>query len=160
MRFRLTAAAASRPAAGPVPRLVEACADKSTSAARDRERRTGSISACLMQAAERLPATRLGALGTEPFWAARIEGRCITYTHPEDRAGTRIWTRYNSGADGDSWSGALSGHPFELRTRTQPDCSNGMSDKRYPLAVELRVTENEGPAALNKWTRQPQAGTE
>ena len=93
----------------------------------------------MMQGSERLHVTPHRAVGTEPFWAARIEGRCVNYSHPEDQDGTRVWTRYAKGPDGDTWSGALGGRLFQLRTRTEPGCSDGMSDKRYPLAVELIV---------------------
>ena len=92
-----------------------------------------------MQGSERLRNPRLRAVGTEPFWGARIEGRCVTYSHPDDQAGTRVWTRYSRAADGDSWSGALNGRPFVLRARAQPNCSDGMSDRRYPYAVDLLV---------------------
>ena len=92
-----------------------------------------------MQRSERLRGPRLRAVGTEPFWGARIEGRCITYSHPEDPDGTRVWTRYSGMGDGGSWSGALDGRPFTLRVRPQPNCSDGMSDKRYPYAVDLVV---------------------
>lgn len=97
--------------------------------------------ACRMQDGERLTMTPLRAIGTEPFWGARIEGRCVTYSTPEDQAGTRIWTKYNPGPDGGIWSGALGGRQFELRTRPAPPpgCSDGMSDNRYPHAVTLRV---------------------
>ncbi len=81
----------------------------------------------------------LRAVGTEPFWGARIEGRCVTYTHPDDQAGTRIEATYTAEPAGGAWIGALGGRPFELRTRAQPGCSDGMSDKVYPLAVELLV---------------------
>lgn len=97
--------------------------------------------ACRMQTGEKLTATTLRAIGTEPFWGARIEGRCVTYSTPEDQAGTRIWTKFNPGPDGGIWSGALDGRQFELRTRPvpPPGCSDGMSDNRYPFAVTLRV---------------------
>ena len=88
---------------------------------------------------ERLAVTPLRAVGTEPFWGARIEGRCVTYSHPDDPKGTRIWTRYAKGADGESWSGALGGRLFELRARAAPGCSDGMSDNVYPIAVALAV---------------------
>jgi uncharacterized membrane protein len=98
------------------------------------------ISACLMQGKERLSVRPLRAVGTEPFWAARVEGRCVTYSHPEDQKGTRVWTRYTPGANGGgTWVGALGGRPFELRVRAAPGCSDGMSDKNYPLAVDLLV---------------------
>lgn len=97
------------------------------------------VSACLIQDGERLDASPLRAVGTEPFWGASIEGRCVTYSHPEDQQGTRVWTRYQRTAEGGRWSGALGGRPFVLVTRRQPGCSDGMSDRRYPLAVELLV---------------------
>lgn len=37
------------------------------------------------------------------------------------------------------WTGALDGRPFELRTRAARGCSDGMSDKSYPVTVELLV---------------------
>lgn len=97
-------------------------------------------SPCLMQGSERLAVVPLRAIGTEPFWGARIEGRCVTYSHPDDQAGTRVWTRYAPGAGGGgTWGGALGGRRFELRIRPQPGCSDGMSDRRYPYAAELLV---------------------
>ncbi|MBA2466703.1 MAG: hypothetical protein H0V46_03760 [Sphingomonas sp.] len=95
--------------------------------------------ACLTQDGKPVPANRLRAIGTEPFWGARIEGRCITYSHPEDQSGTRVWTRFSGTAAGGSWSGSLRGSPFLLKTRPQAGCSDGMSDNRYPIAVTLTV---------------------
>lgn len=98
------------------------------------------VSPCLMQGSERLAVRRLRVVGTEPFWGARIEGRCVTYSHPEDQSGTRIWTRYTAApGGGGTWAGALGGRRFELRIRPQAGCSDGMSDQRYPLAAELFV---------------------
>lgn len=95
---------------------------------------------CLTQGADRLAVKPLRALGTEPFWSARVEGRCVTYSTPEDQQGTRVWTRYSPEASGGgSWLGQLDGKPFELRTRAEPGCSDGMSDKSYPMAAELAV---------------------
>jgi uncharacterized membrane protein len=82
-------------------------------------------------------------VGTEPFWGARIEGRCVTYSHPQDQRGTRIWTRYTSHPNGGVWIGAVAGQRFELRTLTQPGCSDGMSDRKYPMAVQLLVEEEQ-----------------
>jgi len=100
----------------------------------------GALSACLLQDGARLDATPLRAVGTEPFWGARIEGRCVTYSHPDDLDGTRVWTRHAPRPGGGGiWSGALENRRFELSTRPRPGCSDGMSDKRYPIAVELLV---------------------
>lgn len=99
-----------------------------------------SVSPCLMQDGQRLSSKSLRAVGTEPFWAARIEGRCVTYSHPEDQQGARVWTRFTPTTHGGgAWRGALGGRQFELRTRSTPGCSDGMSDKSYPLAAELLV---------------------
>lgn len=100
---------------------------------------SGAVSACLMQGDERLQVKPFRAVGTEPFWAARVEGRCVTYSTPEDQQGVRVWTRYSDAAGGGTWIGQLGGKPFEMRTRAEPGCSDGMSDKIYPVAVELSV---------------------
>ena len=94
---------------------------------------------CLMQMGQHLNGPALRAIGTEPFWSARIEGRCITYSHPQDPDGTRIWARYSVHPSGGTWSGAVEGLRFELRTTRRPGCSDGMSDRDYPIAVQLTV---------------------
>ncbi|MFN3387802.1 MAG: hypothetical protein ACK40O_02655 [Allosphingosinicella sp.] len=101
--------------------------------------------ACMMQDGERLRVAPLRAVGTEPFWAASIEGRCVTYSHPEDQAGTRVWTTYTPGpgGGGGTWEGALGGRRFVLAVRPQAGCSDGMSDRRYPYAVALTVAGEE-----------------
>jgi uncharacterized membrane protein len=107
---------------------------------------------CHMQGSESLRVTPLRAVGTEPFWAARIEGRCVTYSHPEDQAGTRVWTRYAPGTGGGgTWTGSLDGRPFALTVRPQAGCSDGMSDRVYPLAATLTVggEQRTGCAAPN-----------
>lgn len=109
------------------------------------------VGACLIQDGEPLRITPIKAIGTEPFWGARVEGRCVTYSTPEDQDGTRIWTRYDPGADGGVWVGALDGQPFKLVTRHRPDCSDGMSDRRYPMEAILTVRgeERRGCASPN-----------
>jgi len=96
-----------------------------------------SVSPCLLQGSDSLAVRPRRAVGTEPFWGARIEGRCVIYSTPEDQDGTRIWTRYSEAAGVERWSGMLHGQPFELHIRSQPACSDGMSDKRYGSAAAL-----------------------
>lgn len=98
-----------------------------------------TVNPCLVQDGQKLAVQPLRAIGTEPFWAARIEGRCVTYSHPEDQQGTRVWARYSATPQGGRWEGALDGRPFALQTRAAPGCSDGMSDRVYPIAVELLV---------------------
>lgn len=94
---------------------------------------------CLVQDGKPVTVAALRATGTEPFWGARVEGRCVTYSNPENQAGTRLWTRFAPGPGGGTWSGSLDGKRFELRIRTKAGCSDGMSDKSYPLEAELLV---------------------
>ena len=99
-----------------------------------------SVHPCLIQEGEAVT-HKLKALGTEPFWAAAIEGRCITYKTPEDQAGTRVWAHVDTGPDGPVWNGALRSSPFRLALKpaAPPGCSDGMSDKTYPMDAILRV---------------------
>lgn len=80
-----------------------------------------------------------GAVGTKPFWGARIEGRCVQYSHIEDQKGTRVWPQYTRNEVGEVWLGMLNGKAFQLQLRSEPGCSDGMSDKRYPMSVELKI---------------------
>ena len=102
-----------------------------------------NVSACLIQDGEELRITPVRAIGTEPFWNAQAEGRCVTYSTPDDPKGTRIWTRFNPGPDGGVWVGAFDGKPFKLITRLRQGCSDGMSDRSYPLDATLTVRGEE-----------------
>jgi uncharacterized membrane protein len=92
-----------------------------------------------VQEGKQLNVPSIRAVGTEPFWSAQIEGRCVTYSQPENSNGTRVWTRYSANASGGTWTGALGGKPFVLRSVRQAGCSDGMSDRHFPLKVEITV---------------------
>ena len=114
-------------------------------------------SPCLDQDGKPVPApNRLRAIGTEPFWGARIEGRCVTYSHPEDQTGDAGVDRIRAGPRrAAAGRGSLGGKPFVLRTRPQPGCSDGMSDNRYPIAVTLTVGgEQRTGCAEPLWRRR------
>ncbi|MET1111411.1 MAG: hypothetical protein ABWX67_07800 [Allosphingosinicella sp.] len=96
-------------------------------------------SPCIVQDGKPVIVAALRAVGTEPFWGALIQGRCVTYSTPDDQKGARLWTRFAPAPGGGTWSGTLGGKRFELRIRTEAGCSDGMSDRRYPLAAELLV---------------------
>jgi uncharacterized membrane protein len=97
------------------------------------------VSACRIQEGAPVPENAIRAVGTEPFWAVRVEGRCVTYSTPENQAGVRIWTRFDGTSENGRWVGALDGSAFVMETEPQPGCSDGMSDNRYPIAVMLTV---------------------
>lgn len=119
--------------------FVSACREGAAPAEAPAPGPAASASPCLVQDGKALRVAAVRALGTEPFWNARVEGRCVTYSHPEDQKGTRIWTRHVPGPGGGTWSGSLGGRRFELRIRPERGCSDGMSDRRYPLKAELVV---------------------
>jgi uncharacterized membrane protein len=98
-----------------------------------------AVGACRTQDRRAIPHNLIKGVGTEPFWSARIEGRCVTYMTPEDQKGTRIWTRFTGSGEQGVWTGFFADQRFVLRTRPEPGCSDGMSDRRYPLAVSLTV---------------------
>jgi uncharacterized membrane protein len=119
------------------PYATETAGDNSANAARSAAPKE---SACRVQDAAVLSNEPLKVVGTEPFWGARIDGRCVTYSTPENQAGTRIWTRYTAGPNGATWTGTYKGKTFELRTRPVKSCSDGMSDTIYPIEAELKVS--------------------
>ena len=133
---------ASGPHAPPAPdvaRAFVAACRKGAAADPASAAKTAGPDPCNTQGDGRLAVRPIRAVGTEPFWSASIDGRCVTYSHPEDQKGTRIWTRFKPGPGGGTWSGAYAGTAFELTIRPAPGCSDGMSDRRYPMAVDLLV---------------------
>lgn len=135
-----------RPIAEPTPAVPSPLPDQRAPAA-DRQDPAKEAApapqtgACTTQGGRAITEDRLRAVGTEPFWAATVEGRCVTYSHPDNQSGTRVWTtRSGTGRDG-TWSGAYQGKAFVMRTRPQADCSDGMSDRIYPIAVTLTVED-------------------
>jgi uncharacterized membrane protein len=94
---------------------------------------------CRVQDGKPVAVAALRATGTEPFWGARVEGRCVIYSNPEDQKGSRVWTRFTAAPGGGTWSGSLNGKRFELRIQPKRGCSDGMSDKSYPLSADLVV---------------------
>ena len=118
---------------------LEACEARSGTPVQPAPAEPPPASPCLTQDGKTIPANRLKAVGTEPFWGARIEGRCVTYSTPENQAGMRVWTRFSGSRDSGTWVGSLGGKRFELRTTPSPACSDGMSDRQYPVAVSLAV---------------------
>jgi uncharacterized membrane protein len=128
------------PPAALVNRFAEACSGAAPNGGSGTDgAAAGAVSACLVQDGKRIPENRLHAVGTEPFWAAKVEGRCVTYSHPENQDGTRVWTTFSGSAENGRWAGALDNQRFVMVTSPQAGCSDGMSDKRYPIAVTLTV---------------------
>jgi uncharacterized membrane protein len=109
-----------------------------------------SASPCRLQDGKEIGQNRMKAVGTEPFWSADVDGRCVTYSTPENQKGIRIWTRFSGTRETGEWSGSLGKDRFILATRPDAGCSDGMSDRTYPIAVTLKIggDERRGCAGL------------
>ena len=100
-----------------------------------------STGACQTQDGGGLPRKRLRAVGTEPFWGAEVDGRCVTYSTPENQSGTRVWTHFDAAAN--QWEGALDDKSFKLTIEAHEGCSDGMSDRSFPFVAIVKVGGEE-----------------
>lgn len=78
------------------------------------------------------------ALGTEPFWAAKVDGGTLLYQTPEDQTGQRVAVGRRVSGIRTEFSGTLDGAPLTLIVGAGP-CSDGMSDTVYSHSAELRI---------------------
>jgi uncharacterized membrane protein len=81
---------------------------------------------------------RFIALGTEPFWAAKVDGARLTYSTPLDEKGRIVAITRSLGADHATVEGALDGRALRLTVTAGP-CSDGMSDTVYPFTIARTV---------------------
>lgn len=77
---------------------------------------------------------------TEPFWGGEVRGDRLVWKSPEQPDGTALTVSRFAGRGGLSFSGTLQGKAFTLAV-TPGACSDGMSDRRYPFTVMLRLGE-------------------
>lgn len=95
-------------------------------------------------------------VGTEPFWGGEVGAGKLTYSTPENQAGETIAVRRFAGNNGLGFSGALGGAAFDMAV-TPGACSDGMSDRSYPLTVTLTIGAEQRRGCA--WTRrQPFTG--
>lgn len=83
-------------------------------------------------------AETLHFLGTEPFWNGEVRGDALTYSTPATPAGTKVAVTRFAGRNGLGLSGTLGDRTFDM-TVTPGDCSDGMSQRRFPFTVTLRL---------------------
>lgn len=79
--------------------------------------------------------------GTEPFWGGEAAGSELTYTTPDNSAGDLITVERFAGNSGLGLSGELGGQAFDM-TVTPGECTDGMSDRTYPLTVTLSLGDD------------------
>ncbi|MFN3930499.1 MAG: COG3650 family protein [Brevundimonas sp.] len=83
----------------------------------------------------------LRALGTEPFWAVELTGSELVYSgvdRPEQRAPRSAPVIQGTMAIWEATTTA--GAPLSV-TLTATECSDGMSDRTYPLTALVKVGE-------------------
>lgn len=78
------------------------------------------------------------ALGTEPFWSARVEGATLAWSTPEQPDGQAVPITRKDGDGKAVISAKVGGLPLVLEV-SPGSCSDGMSDTVYPLSVVRRL---------------------
>lgn len=80
--------------------------------------------------------------GTEPFWGGTVVSGTFTYTTPERPEGVAVPVERFAGRAGVSFTGERDGQPVALMI-TEGECSDGMSDRRYPFTATLKLGEEQ-----------------
>ena len=112
-----------------------------------------TLTACSQPAAEKAPAAPaeartlakvdldqpLRVLGTEPFWAVEITPAGLTYSgvdRPEQKAANPGPALQGTVA---TWTAETEAKIPLVVTLTATDCSDGMSDRTYPLTARVEI---------------------
>lgn len=98
--------------------------------------------------------------GTEPFWSGEANGERLIYRTPENQQGETVPVLRFAGRGGLSFSGMLKAGAMTLAV-SPGDCSDGMSDRRYPFAATMVIALPTGSETRQgcAWTdRQPFSG--
>lgn len=78
------------------------------------------------------------AIGTEPFWSAKVDGGTLTWSTPEQPDGEALPVSRVEKDGATILEGQLAGRTLRLEVRSGA-CSDGMSDTEYPLSVTRRI---------------------
>lgn len=76
------------------------------------------------------------ALGTEPFWSLEARGEALVFTGV-DRPEQHLTARREVAADAVVYRGTTSGGLDVMMKLHPADCSDGMSDRIYPLTARV-----------------------
>jgi uncharacterized membrane protein len=97
-------------------------------------------------------------VGTEPFWNLRVEGASGLWSTPDNQPGTAFPATRFSGNGGLGFSGEVDGKALTA-TLTPGQCSDGMSDRRYPFVATIALG-GETFEGCGYTDRQPFTGDE
>jgi uncharacterized membrane protein len=104
------------------------------------------------------PTETVTMLGTEPFWHITVTGTSARYSNPDHPEGYQFTVARFAGNGGLSFSGDLAGAPV-IATLTPGECSDGMSDNRYPFVATIALG-NETLKGCGYTDSQPATGDE
>lgn len=79
-------------------------------------------------------------VGTEPFWNLTITAGEGVWITPENPDGSRFAAARFAGNNGLGFSGTLDAKAF-VATLTPGECSDGMSDRRFPYVATIALGE-------------------
>jgi len=81
----------------------------------------------------------LTALGTEPFWGVDISARGIVWSDPDLQNVRGPWHRPKTSPGKAVWTTRLPDGRALVVTATRGPCSDGMSERTWPLTVRARI---------------------
>ncbi len=98
------------------------------------------------------------ARGNEPFWAVRIEGVTLTLLRPGEPELAFQAPGMTASPGQAIWGArAADGQTLKLTLRIS-ECSDGMSDLRYPMAAEVEVAGQLMTGCAAKTAELPREG--
>lgn len=78
-------------------------------------------------------------LGTEPFWNLQVKGTTMVLSQPDPIPAVTGTNTVLTATSGKAvWTAEAEGKPF-VATLTAESCSDGMSDRVYPYAAEVKA---------------------
>lgn len=77
-------------------------------------------------------------MGTEPFWRLDIKGGALSLTRPDDPTVSTGKATLQAASGAATWS-AVAGDEAMTVALTAKRCSDGMSDRTYPYAAEVKL---------------------
>lgn len=100
----------------------------------------------------------LDVLGTEPFWGLQIRETQISFSTPEP-SDSAAGPNKGGVMQGDTavWESVLGDKPLKVAL-TQGECSDGMSDLKYPLTAEVTVGDKTYKGCAVKTAEKPREG--
>jgi uncharacterized membrane protein len=81
-------------------------------------------------------------LGTEPFWSIVVDGTTLVWSSMNDPVERRATVSRLERGGILRLAGSLDGKPMSA-TLWQQQCSDGMSDRRYPYALEVKIGQQK-----------------